>query len=97
MEAIQKAILKYNELCSKAKGKMLKSVALDYIDVTYRYYELPISNNAKKMWSSANSSVLKIKRFQDTVTVERFYAKIDGSWPDFELYRYRQDYRNRFK
>ena len=97
MEAIQEAILKYNELCSKAKGKMLKSVALDYVDITYSYYELPISNNAKKRWPSANSSVLKIKRVEGTVSVERFYADVTSPYPDYEIYRYREDYWHKFK
>ena len=47
-QSIKEARLKYSELCNKAKGKLLKSVELDYIDVVYSYYELPISNNAKK-------------------------------------------------
>ena len=98
-QSIKEAKLKYSELCNKAKGKLLKSVELDYIDVVYSYYELPISNNAKKRWPSASSSVLKIKRFEDTVTVERFYSRIDPNSEyntTYELFKYRSDYRNKF-
>lgn len=95
-QAIEKAKLKYDELCAEVKGKMLKSVELDYADVVYSYYELPISDNAKLRFKSANAAVLKIKRFENTVSVERFYANIDSNLQKYEMHQYREDYWNTF-
>ena len=99
MSAIKKAKQKYTELCDKAKGRLLKSVELDYIDVVYSYYKLPISDYANKTYPNVNAAVLKIKRFQDVVSVERFYSHIDPNSEyntKYESFKYRSDYWEKF-